>query len=108
MPRYIDIEPVIAATKSMKFHFEAISIDGIIDRLEAEPTADVVEVVHGENLSKLVHTSQFICSECGVVVQDWGRGVYDNPCFISVFFDMSFNFCPNCGVKIEQEGESTT
>ena len=51
----------------------------------AQPTADVVEVKHGEWVE--YQTPNIICcSEC-----DWGTGIDEK----------SFKYCPNCGAKMD-------
>ena len=63
----------------------------IIDRINEQPTVDAVEVVHGRwvNKTKEVHgmvDERFDCSNCGQVY--W-------------FACPDFNYCPNCGAKMD-------
>ena len=74
----------------------------VIDRIKSAPTADVVEVRHGEWF--FTEYKYFSCSECGES--------YYNGC------DSTFeakerlrkgeyhNYCPNCGAKMDGKGES--
>lgn len=45
---------------------------------------------------------QFVCSECGIELQDWQRveRIED----IS-YHEYVFRFCPNCGAKMEDKSE---
>ena len=44
---------------------------------------------------------QFICSNCGIHLQDWVRIDDDGD-----VHEFSMRFCPNCGAKINEEGEA--
>ena len=64
-------------------------VEGLIDRI---PTADVVEVKHGEWKSfEIPHMMR--CSECGVSDLDILR--------------TTFAFCPHCGAKMDGERGDT-
>lgn len=45
---------------------------------------------------------QFICSECGIHLQDWVLidmlDYYDG-----IVHEYEFKYCPNCGAKVEEE-----
>ena len=47
---------------------------------------------------------QFVCSECGIELQDWHRVERDEDDGDISYHDYVFRFCPNCGAKIEGEG----
>ena len=57
--------------------------------LFAIPTADVVEVRHGEWIYD--HWCEFKCSECGHFSKTEPRG--------------KENYCPNCGAKMDGNGD---
>ena len=63
--------------------------------LFAIPTADVVEVRHGE---WVLNEPVYICSVCGEVpdyfLNGWDWEIYEYP-----------NYCPNCGAKMDGKGE---
>lgn len=57
-----------------------------------KPTADVVEVKHGEWLSN-AQTDEYICSECdGIAPVDSEK---------EEFYES--NYCPNCGAKMDKK-----
>jgi hypothetical protein len=63
----------------------------VLNRLEAMPAADVVEVRHGERVVKKLNNPFYEskksphCSECNYM------------CFIR------YDYCPNCGAKMDGE-----
>ena len=63
------------------------------------PTIDAVPVVHGRWKIKLLNDYQkysVTCSICGWVGID-NYDSYDDP--------SDFNYCPNCGAKMDLEGQ---
>lgn len=68
-------------------------INGFIGVIETEPTVDAVEVVHGHDRWNEFkgHHCEFWCSECGY----WLREFFSGDC------DGDFNYCPNCGAKMD-------
>lgn len=49
---------------------------------------------------------QFVCSECGIELQDWKGVERDEDSFgfpECTFYEYSFKFCPNCGRKVVDE-----
>ena len=93
MPRYIDAEHFAERLKvSPAFPNYTNGLfmrDVVLDILGNMPTADVVEVVHGEWIAKgtMIRTPfarNYHCSVCG-----------HEPIEIK-------NFCPNCGAKMER------
>jgi PHP family Zn ribbon phosphoesterase len=94
--------------KSLKERFRNINVigrDGIVQRIEEEPTADVVEVRRGEwehftelevkqTSGKIPIPKKYLhgqCSNC-------------NHCFI-MLNKKHFSYCPNCGAKMDGKGE---
>lgn len=81
-------------------------VDDMLVEVEEAPTADVVEVRHGECL---------ICSGKNDIKQDCDNGYYvevdREQCEMSVWLDdeclavFSIDYCPNCGAKMDGKGE---
>ena len=42
---------------------------------------------------------QFVCSNCGIELQDWRRVERDEDGEIT-YHEYEFRFCPNCGAKL--------
>lgn len=103
MPRYIDVDVVIAKCKAIindKWNEQAAPVSwadayaNFVDDIENVPTADVEPVRHGrwiEKDSRYVHN--FKCSVCNDVR-------FDIPTCMG---KPLFNFCPNCGAKMNKE-----
>lgn len=60
-------------------------LEDVIWEVDAQPAADVAPVVHGRWVSKNEWT--FVCSNCDYV------DAYP--------FDDRYNYCPNCGAKMD-------
>lgn len=75
--------------------YDPISWECIADACKAiktAPAADVAPVVHGEWID-IPDGTETICSYCKA---SWN--VFDNDTY-------RFNYCPNCGAKMEREDE---
>lgn len=67
------------------------------------PSASVKPVVRGENIAKdYADTDQFICSECGIHLQDWVR-IDEDDYEDGIVHEYVFQFCPNCGADMRSE-----
>ena len=88
MARYIDREQakeqiLVNARIIQKPHL--LSTEDTLYILDCLPTADVVEVKHGEWIENGIQDSMLSkCSVCGI-----SYGAY------------TFNYCPNCGAKMD-------
>lgn len=75
-----------------------IGLNDVAKELKAAPTIDAVPVVHGRWKIKLLDDYQkynVTCSICGWVgIENYDS--YDVP--------SDFNYCPNCGAKMDLEG----
>ena len=45
---------------------------------------------------------QFVCSNCGIELQDWHRAERDEDDGDTTYHEYEFNYCPNCGAKIDK------
>lgn len=48
---------------------------------------------------------QFVCSECGIELQDWHRVERDLDDGDISYHEYTFKFCPNCGAKMQEVEE---
>lgn len=107
---YIERETTIKELEKMPAYFESGDIRyGIIiaiDILEKQtPAADVVEVKHGENITKMYPTDEFICSECGLIMRDFEEILVDEE-NDECHYEFEFKYCPQCGAKMDgKDGE---
>lgn len=88
MARYIDAERLCRGLRDMasvQYPDKQNTILGVVSTIENTPTADVVEVRHGE--WKINPDGYYpYCSSCGTEPEN---GVMSN-------------YCPNCGVKMKK------
>lgn len=96
MPRYIDADRLDEIVQDLNEHYEVLPITRyeykrISGVLREFPVADVRENVHGKwlmsNVSKL---RPYMCSRC--------ESLYDVD---TVMGRIVWNYCPNCGAKME-------
>lgn len=101
MSRYIDADKLSIHFKALVEHAE---MEGLynhahlykrcLELIEDTPTADAVEVRHGEwetipDYSHALTTFRHICSECNVFYKD--------------ILPLGHNYCYNCGAKMDGE-----
>ena len=65
----------------------------------------VANAIHATNLSAVAWCDKLICSHCGIVLQDWVEVRYDEDMDDTTHHEYVFNYCPNCGAKIDDENE---
>ena len=86
---------IIQTYIDIKSESEAEALDLAIKALEERPTA------HNCN-ENFADCDQFVCSKCGIELQDWYRVEYDEDGNVT-YHEYVFNYCPNCGRKIEED-----
>ena len=80
----------------------ACRINDILDEVENCPAANVVERKIGKNVAtEYDDCDQFVCSECGIELQDWRRVERDED-GLEVYHEYRLRFCPSCGAKIKE------
>ena len=96
MARYIDADKVMEEIKRIGGHnlcgWSTIGVKALIDR---QPTADVVEVKHGEWIDKPSGRYLHIASWCSVCGNKSGIGGIES--------NRHKPFCPNCGAKMDEK-----
>lgn len=69
-------------------------------------TVDAYKPPIGHNCNEdYADCDQFVCSECGIELQDWHRVERDLDDGDISYHEYTFRFCPNCGAKIEEVRE---
>lgn len=59
----------------------------------------------GDEFNPLHEVDQFVCSRCGIHLEDWCRVVYDYDHGISrdkTFYEYVMEYCPHCGAKVAE------
>lgn len=69
----------------------------IIAAVDAEPVRHVKNI--GTNYSEV---DQFVCSECGIELQNWHRVEHDDD-GEETYHEYRLRYCPNCGGRIAEE-----
>lgn len=80
------MRPIDADRLKEVFHRNVVSAEAFNVLIDNAPTADVVEVKHGKNISD----SGFLCSVCSF--GDFGG-----------FHGYEPNYCPNCGADMRSK-----
>ena len=99
MKEYIEREALMRRIKEIhcaecdRYHgvrYTACGVDDTLDYIDSEPPADVAPVVHGRWVEKEKYTFGIIydCSLCENRILDNGH---------------SWNYCPNCGARMDLE-----
>lgn len=57
---------------------------------------------HNEN-NDYAECDQFVCSECGIELQDWHRVERDIDDGDITYHEYTFRYCPNCGAEMRGE-----
>ena len=74
--------------------------DRHIELIKILSAADVQPVKHGKNIATdYDEVDQFVCSECGIELQNWVRVEHDEDDGDETHHEYRFNFCPNCGAR---------
>ncbi len=118
MSRYIDADAFIEDIKNEAMNLFMNGLKGtprprkelydIMDRIEEQPTADVVEVRHGEwknsGFCSSLKTHFLVkCSKCdfGHILKPY-LGDYDGKVTFGEFI-LNTHYCQNCGAKMDGE-----
>ena len=93
MADYIDRDAVISEIErreALMVRDKRISVDAMKSFIKNRPAVDVAPVVHGRWIEQDKYTfgTMYDCAICGTRILDNGH---------------SWNYCPNCGAKMEQE-----
>lgn len=104
MVEYIDRKATLALFQDIDpAGNHALYMDEIRADIQAIPAADVVERKTGRNVAtEYDDCDQFVCSECGIELQDWRRVERDEDDGDITYHEYRLRFCPNCGAKIEE------
>lgn len=98
---------------------DAVSRDAVLD-LVADYDLSMGQVVKGvhalpfviparpnahNNNEDYAECDQFVCSNCGIELQDWHRVERDEDDGEVSYHEYTFKFCPNCGAEMESEDD---
>ena len=74
----------------------------VVEMLDDLPSVTLVpKKCHNEN-HDYAECDQFVCSNCGIELQDWHRVERDEDDGDVTYHEYEFKYCPNCGAKIDK------
>lgn len=76
----------------------------VINDENLTPTADVTEIRHSKNITKMHPVDEFICSECGLILRDLTEVRIDEENEDECYYEFEVKYCPYCGAKIGGAG----
>lgn len=94
MPRYIDAERMREDWLENGENEYVYDTNAVLESIDRQPTADVVEVVHGEWIDN--H-----CSICGMT--PLGEEFWEHLDLEPPKFEYYMNYCPECGAKMDKK-----
>ena len=96
MARYIDADKLTDKLEELQFDAPVMTpvmkIYNVIELVEDQPTADVVEVKHGEWKHE--------CLECSVCKRNISE-ICDADSYLTSDIEYELRFCPFCGAKMD-------
>jgi hypothetical protein len=102
MAEYIEREALMNEIHRIGGHnlcgWDTIGVKALVDR---QPSADVVEVVHGHNKTSMHPVDEFWCSVCGFCCADYTETKYDEDGDYTYSCECEFEYCPKCGAKMD-------
>ena len=112
MAKYIECEAIKKKLQQTAINPQTVFINTVLaGLLDNAPAADVVEVrrgcwmwdveTHGDPMYGLDEDFGYRCSECKVWADEWGvdGDIYEEP-------PIRLHYCPNCGAKMDGNGEN--
>ena len=101
--RLIDADAVYMELVKMK-DFGELTAKKAIRVVRNAPTIEAEPVRHAKNIgTDFDETDQFVCSECGIELQDWHRVERDEDDGDETYYGYRFRYCPHCGARIVEE-----
>ena len=103
--RLIDVDDIVKQMKLDKFNTCETKLSELHMGYNAGlgRAVDIIEMIETpecENISELHPVDGFICSECGVILEQWSRvNIDEEDSYYSQ--ECAFRYCPNCGRKIK-------
>ena len=82
----------------------ACHLGSAFDVIEELPSVSTEKTGHNCN-EDYADCDQFVCSECGVELQDWNRIERDEDDGEISYHEYTFNYCPSCGAKMAESEE---
>ena len=102
MAEYIDRAAIMRKIEEESREWgEEYDTEQILGDIEDYPAADVVERKTWKNVAiEYDDCDQFVCSECGIELQDWHRVERDEDDGDVTYHEYRFRFCPHCGAQM--------
>ena len=104
----VENEPTLEVVPKALYDQIKFERDTAISQLESygiqlgeKVTVKPVQYCH--NNSEYNEVDGFVCSECGLHLEDWNRYVYDEDSDDTYMQEYEFKYCPECGTKVVYE-----
>lgn len=110
---YIKRENALELSEILNVQTQKYGIVNVIDVVPVDailsiPAADVQEVVRGQNITEENPVDQFICSRCGLILEEYVQKEIDPDDGDATYYELEPLFCPRCGADVREEKKAET
>lgn len=92
-------------TEKMRSFAQKITNDFCRD-IDEQPPIDVAPVVHAANITDENPVDQFVCSDCGIILEGYVRKTIDEDDGAEIYHEYEPRFCPDCGAKLDKNADA--
>ena len=96
----INMEEIVNKTLD-EFEYKGLTIREWADKITS---GEYQDAAHTKNLSEIAWCDSFICSKCGLHLEEWVK-VEITEEYGKERFEYEFEYCPGCGRKIVEGDE---
>lgn len=89
--------------KFYDLHKSCLTVDNLRKDVANLPSVTPIRKKAHNNNEDYAECDQFVCSNCGIELQDWHRVERDEDDGEISYHEYRFKYCPNCGAEMESE-----